>query len=100
MDQRQYWTSEERSYRYISVNEFSQAFKSFCLGRAIQHELATPFDRSKSHPAALTKSRYGSKQKDLVKACLGREYTLMKRSASMFLFKIALVSIMANLCIV
>ncbi|KAK7243373.1 hypothetical protein RIF29_38167 [Crotalaria pallida] len=87
-DQKQYWIDKHKPYRHISVNEFAESFKSFHVGRDIQTELATPFDRSKSHPAALTKSKYGTTKKALLKACLAREYTLMKRMAFIYVFKI------------
>uniref|UniRef100_A0A2N9FTW1 ABC transporter domain-containing protein n=1 Tax=Fagus sylvatica TaxID=28930 RepID=A0A2N9FTW1_FAGSY len=86
-DQRQYWVNEELPYHYVSVNEFAEAFKSFHVGRAIQRELVTPFNRSKNHPASLTRSKYGASMKELMKACFSREVTLMKRKASMLIFK-------------
>ncbi|XP_021275798.1 ABC transporter G family member 38 [Herrania umbratica] len=87
-DQRQYWFHKELPYRFISVNEFAEAFNSFHIGIAIRHQLANPFDRSKSHPAALTKTRYGASKKELMKACLSREVILMKRNAFLHVFKI------------
>ncbi|KAJ7956622.1 Pleiotropic drug resistance ABC transporter [Quillaja saponaria] len=96
-DQRQYWVNKEVPYRYISVNEFAEAFKSFHLGRAIRNELATPFDKSKSHRAALTRTKYGTNKKELLKACLAREVTLMKRNAPFFVFKTAQFEICAIL---
>ncbi|XVF49256.1 hypothetical protein PTKIN_Ptkin03bG0253800 [Pterospermum kingtungense] len=87
-DQRQYWFHEDRPYRFISVNEFAEAFKSFHIGSDMMRQLANPFDRSKSHPAALTKTRYGTSKKELMKACLSREVILMKRNTFLHLFKI------------
>ncbi|XP_022756464.1 ABC transporter G family member 38 isoform X2 [Durio zibethinus] len=86
-DQRQYWFHEELPYRFIEVNEFAEAFKSFHIGLDIQRQLANPFDRSKSHPAALTKTRYGASKKELMKACLSREVILLKRNAFLHVFK-------------
>ena len=79
-------------YHYISAEEFVEAFKSFRIGVAIEHELAIPFQKSRSHPAALTKTKYGATKKELMKACLARDVTLMKRSASLHIFKIIQVS--------
>ncbi|XWS71977.1 hypothetical protein CRYUN_Cryun02cG0001100 [Craigia yunnanensis] len=86
-DQRQYWFHEELPYRFIAVNEFAEAFKSFHIGSDIRLQLTNPFDRSKSHPAALTKTRYGASKKELMKACLSREVILMKRNAFLHVFK-------------
>ncbi|XP_030549974.1 ABC transporter G family member 38-like isoform X1 [Rhodamnia argentea] len=90
-DQRQYWVSEESLYRYIPVAEFVEAFKSFHVGRANEQELRTPFDRSKNHAAALAKSKYGASKRELLKACLSREATLMRRDA--YLHKIQILQI-------
>ncbi|TYJ98106.1 ABC transporter G family member 38 [Cucumis melo var. makuwa] len=94
-DQRQYWKNHDIQYRYISADEFVEAFKSFQIGIAIEHELAIPFQKSNSHPAALTKTKYGATKKELMKACLSREVTLMKRSASLHIFKIIQLEISA-----
>ncbi|GAA0169413.1 ATP-binding cassette [Lithospermum erythrorhizon] len=51
-------------------------------------ELATPFDKSKSHPAALSTERYGVNKKELLKACTSREYLLMKRNSFVYYFKL------------
>ncbi|OMO80624.1 ABC-2 type transporter [Corchorus olitorius] len=50
-------------------------------------ELATPFDKFQSHPAALTKEKYGVSRKELLKACASREYLLMKRNSFVYIFK-------------
>ncbi|KAG7023556.1 ABC transporter G family member 39, partial [Cucurbita argyrosperma subsp. argyrosperma] len=86
-DQGQYWSGHDDQYRYISADEFVEGFKSFRIGRAFQHELAIPFQKSNSHPAALIRTTYGATRKELMKACLSREFTLMKRSASLHIFK-------------
>ncbi|KAG9131354.1 hypothetical protein Leryth_006179 [Lithospermum erythrorhizon] len=53
-DQNQYWAQRDEPYHFIPVSEFAEAFQSFHVGRRLGDELATPFDKSKSHPAALT----------------------------------------------
>ncbi|OIV98220.1 hypothetical protein TanjilG_18759 [Lupinus angustifolius] len=97
-DQGQYWFNKEKPYRHISVDEFAKTFMSFHVGSAIQRELATPFDRSKSHPAALTKSKYGTNKKELLMACLEREFILTKRMAFVHIFRIIQMQISA-LCL-
>ncbi|GMI89506.1 ATP-binding cassette G38, pleiotropic drug resistance 10 [Hibiscus trionum] len=94
-DQGQYWFHQESPYRFISVDEFSEAFKSFHTGLDIQHQLDIPFDRSKNHPAALTKTRYGANKKELMKACLSREFILLKRNLFLHAFKIFQLEISA-----
>ncbi|XP_073048160.1 pleiotropic drug resistance protein 1-like [Primulina eburnea] len=77
-DQKQYWARKDEPYRFITVNEFAEAFQSYADGERLGDELVNPYDKSKSHPAALSKDKYGVGQKELLKACKGREYLLMK----------------------
>ncbi|RVW28972.1 Pleiotropic drug resistance protein 1 [Vitis vinifera] len=51
-DQAQYWARKEEPYSFVTVKEFSEAFQSFHIGRKVADELASPFDKAKSHPAA------------------------------------------------
>ncbi|KAG8080330.1 hypothetical protein GUJ93_ZPchr0007g3603 [Zizania palustris] len=53
-DQQQYWFLDQDHYRYVSVLEFAQLFKTFHVGQKLQKELQVPYDKSKTHPAALT----------------------------------------------
>ena len=86
-DQKQYWARHDEPYRFVTVKEFAMAFKSFHTGRAIEKELAVPFDKSKSHPAALTTTRYGVSGKELLKANIDREILLMKRNSFVYMFR-------------
>lgn len=69
-----------------------EAFQSFHVGRKLGDELSTPFDKSKNHPAALTTKRFGVGMKDLLKACILREYLLMKRNSFVYIFKVTQVN--------
>ena len=86
-DQEQYWANKEHPYRFVTAIEFAEAFQSFHVGIRLGDELATPFDKSKSHPAALTTKKYGVGKMELLKACLSREYLLMKRNSFVYIFK-------------
>ncbi|GJN18417.1 hypothetical protein PR202_gb05578 [Eleusine coracana subsp. coracana] len=86
-DQRQYWVRRDEPYRFVTVRDFVTAFKSFHTGRAIANEIAVPFDKSKSHPAALTTTRYGVSAKELLKANIDREILLMKRNSFVYIFR-------------
>lgn len=55
-------------------------------------DLATPYDKSKSHPAALASKIYGVGKKELLKACTSREILLMKRKSFVYIFKLSQVS--------
>eukprot|EP01018_Ginkgo_biloba_P026506 Gb_37007 [translate_table: standard] len=94
-DQEQYWRNKSHPYRYIPVKEFADAFQSFRVGAEMSAELSTPFDKSKSHPAALTTEKYGLSKKELFKACFDREVLMMKRSAFIYIFRIFQISLLA-----
>ncbi|KAL8458115.1 hypothetical protein ACS0TY_035846 [Phlomoides rotata] len=94
-DQQQYWMKDDEPYRFVSVHEFVEAFQSFHVGWRLAEDLASPFDKSKSHPAALTTRKYAMTTKELLKACYSRELLLMKRNSIVYLFKIAQTIIMS-----
>uniref|UniRef100_A0A7N2LPQ9 ABC transporter domain-containing protein n=1 Tax=Quercus lobata TaxID=97700 RepID=A0A7N2LPQ9_QUELO len=80
-DQEQYWEQKDEPYNFVTVKEFAEAFQSFHVGQKLVDELATQFDKAKSHPAALTTRKYGVENGELLKACLSREILLMKRNS-------------------
>ncbi|PQM39558.1 pleiotropic drug resistance protein 1 [Prunus yedoensis var. nudiflora] len=94
-DQKQYWTNRDEPYRFITVKHFSEAFQSFSVGKRITEELAAPFDKTKSDPAALTTKKYGIRKVELLKACFSRELLLMKRNSFVYVFKLTQLAIMA-----
>ncbi|KAI9122006.1 hypothetical protein K1719_006695 [Acacia pycnantha] len=94
-DQEQYWANKDQPYRFVTATEFAEAFQSFHVGRRLGDELATPFDKSKSHPAALTSKKYGVGKMELLKACLSREYLLMKCNSFVYVFKAFQLAFMA-----
>ncbi|WVZ64278.1 hypothetical protein U9M48_013825 [Paspalum notatum var. saurae] len=97
-DQKQYWAWTNKPYRFVSVKEFATAFMSFHTRRAITKELSVPFNKSRSHPAALTTTRYGTNSKELLKANIDREILLMKRNSFVYAvrtFQLTLMSLIA-----
>ncbi|KAG8643795.1 hypothetical protein MANES_11G067100v8 [Manihot esculenta] len=94
-DQQQYWARKDEPYNFVRIKEFAEAFQSFHVGRHLQNDLSTPFDKAKSHPAALTTKRYGVGKMELLKACFSREILLMKRNSFVYTFKLTQLAIMA-----
>ncbi|XP_021277774.1 pleiotropic drug resistance protein 2-like [Herrania umbratica] len=94
-DQEQYWFRENQPYRYVSVTEFAQAFNSFHIGQQLSEALRVPYDKSKTHPAALVTEKYGISNRELFKACLSREWLLMKRNSFVYIFKAFQLTFMA-----
>ncbi|KAJ0102720.1 hypothetical protein Patl1_05926 [Pistacia atlantica] len=94
-DQQQYWCKKDEPYRYVSVPEFVDHFKSFHVGQKLAEELRVPYDKSKAHPAALVKEKYGISNWELFKACFAREWLLMQRNSFVYIFKTTQIFIMS-----
>ncbi|XP_056169465.1 pleiotropic drug resistance protein 2-like [Syzygium oleosum] len=94
-DQEQYWYRKDQPYRYISAPEFVRAFNSFHVGQRLLEELRVPYDKTRAHPAALVKDKYGISNRELFKACFAREWLLMKRSSFLYIFKTTQITIMS-----
>ncbi|XP_037466688.1 ABC transporter G family member 44 isoform X1 [Triticum dicoccoides] len=86
-DQPQYWARSNRRYQYVPVKEFARAFQAFHVGQSLSAELSRPFDRSQCHPASLTTSTYGASKTELLRACIEREWLLMKRNMFVYRFR-------------
>ncbi|KAE9459463.1 hypothetical protein C3L33_08630, partial [Rhododendron williamsianum] len=94
-DQEQYWAWRDEAYSFVTAREFAESFKLFHVGRELDNELSIPFDKAKSHPAALSTRKYGVSKKELLKALISREYLLMKRNSFVYIFKMTQLTIMA-----
>ncbi|KAK1422456.1 hypothetical protein QVD17_25588 [Tagetes erecta] len=94
-DQEQYWMRRDSPYRFVTAKEFAEAFQSFHVGRKLANDISTPYEKSKSHPAALTTEKYGLDSKELLKACTDREILLMKRNSFVYIFKLFQLTVMA-----
>ncbi|KAK9049678.1 hypothetical protein SSX86_031353 [Deinandra increscens subsp. villosa] len=94
-DQKQYWMTRDEPYRFVTAKEFADAYESFHVGKRLANELATQYDKSKSHPAALTTEKYGLNQKELFKASIDREVLLMKRNSFVYIFKAVQITLTA-----
>lgn len=94
-DQEQYWFGKDVPFEFITVSDFVQGFESFRVGQQLGDELGVPYDKSRAHPAALVKKKYGISNMELFKACFSRELLLMKRSAFIYVFKTTQLTIMS-----
>ncbi|VAI77392.1 unnamed protein product [Triticum turgidum subsp. durum] len=86
-DQEQYWADKQRPYRYVSVSEFAQTFKRFHVGLQLENHLSVPFDKSRSHQAALVFSKHSVSTRELLKASFDKEWLLIKRNSFVYIFK-------------
>ncbi|PNY08471.1 pleiotropic drug resistance protein 3-like, partial [Trifolium pratense] len=94
-DQRQYWYRTDIPYSYVSVDDFSEIFKTSYWGRMLDDELSNPYDKSQSHKSSLSYSKYSLGKLDLFKACMKREILLMKRNSFIYIFKTVQLTITA-----
>lgn len=91
-DQAQYWADPSKPYVFLPVSEIAEAFKSSRFGRYLQSTLSNPYDKSKSHPSALSKSKYAASKSELFKACFAREVLLISRHRFLYIFRTAQVA--------
>ncbi|KAG9146581.1 hypothetical protein Leryth_014602 [Lithospermum erythrorhizon] len=94
-DQEQYWYRNNEPYQYTTAAEFAELFSSFQVGQKLSDDLAVPFDKSTIHPAALVTDKCGISNSDIFKACLSREWLLIKRSSFLYIFKTTQITIMS-----
>lgn len=86
-DQGQYWQHQDLPYSFVSVDTFSKRFKDLEIGRKIEEALSKPYDKSKTHKDALSFNVYSLPKWELFRACISREFLLMKRNYFVYLFK-------------
>nr|XP_043615513.1 ABC transporter G family member 35-like [Erigeron canadensis] len=94
-DQEQYWADRTKPYRYISVTEFTKRFQRFHVGLRLENELSVPFDKSRSHNAALIFKKYLVSKMDLLKASWDKEWLLIQRNSFVYVFKTVQIIIVA-----
>ncbi|CAN1134898.1 ABC transporter G family member 39, partial [Linum perenne] len=94
-DQEQYWYKRNEPYRFVSVPDFVEGFNAYHIGQQLGSDLGVPYDRSRVHPAALVKTKYGISNWELFRACFSREWLLMKRNNFVYIFKTSQITIMS-----
>jgi len=93
-DQEQYW-DRCHPYRYISVKHFAELFRTFHVGKRMAAELEVPYDKERSHKAALSFYRYSVSSWELFKANFAKEWLLMKRNSFVYIFKTVQIGVVA-----
>ncbi|KAG9154826.1 hypothetical protein Leryth_019541 [Lithospermum erythrorhizon] len=96
-DQAQYWSRSEEAPSYISIDNLSKKFKQSTSGKKLSEALSVPFQKSESHKNAISFSAYSLPKWDLFKACMSREYLLMKRNSFIYVFKSVQLVIIASI---
>ncbi|CAL9110514.1 unnamed protein product, partial [Musa textilis] len=94
-DQEQYWFHSNENHSYVTVDQFSRAFKAYHIGQSLSEELSKPYDKSHCHKNALSFNSYSLSKWELLKACMAREFLLMKRNSFVYTFKTTQLGIIA-----
>ncbi|KAK7284892.1 hypothetical protein RJT34_19646 [Clitoria ternatea] len=94
-DQPQYWFRRDEPYRYVSVSEFAESFNSFYIGEHLAEEFEIPYDKSRTHRAALVKQEYGISNWELLKACFSREWLSMKRDTFVYIYRMIQLTVLS-----
>lgn len=92
-DQASYWFNHEKSHSYISVDSFSKKFRASSLGKNLEEDISSLYDKSHNHMDALSFNVYSLPKWELFKACMSRELLLMKRNYFVYVFKTSQVMI-------
>ncbi|TXG49276.1 hypothetical protein EZV62_025151 [Acer yangbiense] len=98
-DQAQYWYHRHLPYSYVSVDMFIDEFKEFHVGQKLDDRLSRPFNKSECHNNSLSFSIYSLSKWELFKACLSREWLLMKRNSVFHVVKSAQLVVIALITI-
>ncbi|KAJ8747740.1 hypothetical protein K2173_013115 [Erythroxylum novogranatense] len=86
-DQAQYWADSSKPYSYIPVSEIATSFQNSRFGSAVASKLAVPYDKSRSHPLALSRTKYAVSSWELFKTCFAREWMLIRRHSFLYIFR-------------
>ncbi|KAK4764116.1 hypothetical protein SAY87_013554 [Trapa incisa] len=86
-DQAQYWADSSKPYEFIPVSAIAEAFKSSRFGKSVQSTLSNTYDKSKSHPTALSKTRYAVSRMELFKTSFTQELLLISRHRFLYTFR-------------
>ncbi|KAL3714543.1 hypothetical protein ACJRO7_006458 [Eucalyptus globulus] len=94
-DQARYWHHKDQTYNFISPSMFARMFKEHLMGKTLDEELTRPFEKTELRRSALSFEIYSLKKWELFKACLSREWLLMKRNWFVHVFKSAQLVVVA-----
>ncbi|KAJ9557167.1 hypothetical protein OSB04_011781 [Centaurea solstitialis] len=95
-DQAQYWCRTEQAYSYVSVQTLSTRFKGSNLGTEVNVHISKPFTRLPSHENVISFQLYSLSKWALFRACMSREFLLMKRNSFVYIFKFVQLLIIAS----
>ncbi|KAK3206522.1 hypothetical protein Dsin_020568 [Dipteronia sinensis] len=86
-DQAQYWANPSKPYKFFTVEEIAKAFKKSKFGKSVESSVDVPYDKSKSHPSALSKTKYAVSNWELFSTNFSRELLLIDRHRFLYIFR-------------
>ncbi|XAR52749.1 Xenobiotic-transporting ATPase [Bertholletia excelsa] len=96
-DQYQYWYLTEQPHTFVPVDMFSRRFRESSLGRKLDEELTEPFLKSQSHKNAISFNVHSLSKWTLFRACMSREFLLMRRNSFVYIFKATQLLVIASI---
>ncbi|KAL1161231.1 hypothetical protein V6Z11_A07G119600 [Gossypium hirsutum] len=85
----------QEPYMFIPVSEMAIAFKNSRFGKSLESTLSEPYNKSQSHPSALSKTKYAASRWELLNSCFAREKLLMKGQSFLYIFRTFQVAFVA-----
>uniref|UniRef100_A0A803LXC5 ABC transporter domain-containing protein n=1 Tax=Chenopodium quinoa TaxID=63459 RepID=A0A803LXC5_CHEQI len=86
-DQEQYWADPSKPYQFIRPEQIAEAFKTSRFGKTVEDTLSAPYEKSRSHPLALSRTMFAVPKLELFKACFSREVLLIRRHSFLYIFR-------------
>ncbi|KAA8543738.1 hypothetical protein F0562_022085 [Nyssa sinensis] len=86
-DQAQYWADSSKPYAFLPVSTMAEAFRNSAYGSSVESSPSVPYDKSKSHPAALSKKKFAVSKLELFRTCFAREVLLISRHRFLYIFR-------------
>ncbi|KAK9673336.1 hypothetical protein RND81_12G161500 [Saponaria officinalis] len=93
-DQPQHWCRSE-PYTYISVDDFCEKFRASSIATSLLEEVSQLHVKTESDENAIALCKFSLPKWELFKACLSREFLLMRRNSFIYIFKTVQLIIMA-----
>ncbi|CAN4108971.1 unnamed protein product [Withania somnifera] len=97
-DQAQYWHGTKETYKFVSVDTLSRKFKESPYMKKLNEELSVAYVKSRCHKNSITFHNYSLPKWELFRACMSREFLLMKRNSFIYIFKNVQLVIVAFIC--
>ncbi|KAM3377924.1 hypothetical protein P3S68_010337 [Capsicum galapagoense] len=86
-DQAQYWHGTKETYKFVSIDTLSRKFEESPYRKKLNEELSVAYDKSRCHRNSITFRDYSLPKWELFRACMSREFLLLKRNSFIYIFK-------------